>query len=408
MGKANEINRQRYDFFISYYSGTGSAFAKHLKDYAKDFRSNAFLDTEDIPKSIIKETDEWRSHIDHAIEDSTRFILILTLGFKERPEIKREYRKALDKRINVLLFKKEDLADEELIMKIGDETVDFSRYEYTSFSDKYDLLEKVRETLGGKRKPQKTSLFIIKAEELIAAEGLEIKQTNKPILEIVVGPSGNGEEWLPTIDHKNRELLSLNPYCDNYCNMKARRNFFECESWSKEKPLYFFLRVNADGFFHLVEPLHNDEQYWLDVIFGQVLDMLVYCIIVMKDKQLNTKQSVFICLRNVCGLDVRTAHFQRIGYSFPNSAPEPFLAEFDPASSWKEIGIVLKKIYRELCQEVSYEIAEEEINQRLQEMTKYNFYVRSSHDCRGLHCHIFLQAIKIDDFGFTDKNQKVE
>ena len=405
MSKANETNRQNYDFFISYYFGTGFAFAKYLKDHAKDFGRNAFLDTEDISKSIIEETDEWRSHIDHAIEDSTSFILILTLGFKERHEIKRELKKAFDKGINVLLFKKEDLADEELIMKIDNETVDFSKKEYTSFSNECDLLAKVEETLRGKRKPQKTSLFRSEAEKLIAAEGLEIKQTNKPILEMVVGPSGNSEEWLPTIDHKNRELLSLSPYCDNYCNIKARRNFFECESWSKEKPLYFLLRVNADGFFHLVEPLHHDEQYWLDAIFNQVLDMLLYCITVMKNKQLNTKQSVFICLRNVCGLDVRTVvHFQRFGYSFPNSAPEPFLAEFNPASNWKEIGIVLKKIYIELCQEVSYEITEGEINQRLHEMIKHNFYVCSSHDHRGLHCHIFLQAIKIDDFGFTDKN----
>jgi hypothetical protein len=225
---------------------------------------------------------------------------------------------------------------------------------------------------------------------------------------MVVGPSGNSEEWLPTIDHKNRELLSLSPYCNNSCDMKARRNFFEYESWSKEKPLDFFLRVNADGFFHLVEPLRHNEQYWLDAIFSQVLDMLLYCYMVMKNKQLNTKQSVFICLRNVCGLDVRTTDYQRFRYSFPNSAPEQFLAEFNPASNPKEIGIVLKKIYIELCQEVSYEITEGEINQKLDEMTKRNFYVRSSHDHTGLYCHIFLQAIKIDDFGFTDKNQKVE
>jgi hypothetical protein len=372
MSKANETNGQGYDFFISYYFGTGFAFAKYLKDYAKNFGRNAFLDKEDIPKDIIEETDIWRSHIDRAIGNSKKFILIMTRGFNERPEIKREWKKASENGINALLFKKDDLADEELIMKIDNETFDFSKYLYTPFSDKHDLLAKVEGTLSGKLKPQETSSFGSKAEKLIAAEGLEIKQTGKPILEMVVGPSGNSKEWLPATDQKNRELLSLSPYCGNYSNMKARRNFFECESWNREKPLDFFLRVYADGFFHLVEPLHHNEQYWLEVIFSQVLDMLLYCITVMKNKQLDTKQSVFICLRNVCGLDVRVADFQRIGYSFPNSVPEPFLAEFNPASNRKEIEIVLKKIYKELCQEVSYEISEKDINQGLQEMIKHS------------------------------------
>ena len=43
-----------YDVFISYYSKTGQDFARYLKNGLGDFSVNAFLDEEDIPKSIKK------------------------------------------------------------------------------------------------------------------------------------------------------------------------------------------------------------------------------------------------------------------------------------------------------------------------------------------------------------------
>jgi len=41
-----------YDVFIAYYRRTGLDFAKHLKNGLTDQRISAFLDIEDIPKSI--------------------------------------------------------------------------------------------------------------------------------------------------------------------------------------------------------------------------------------------------------------------------------------------------------------------------------------------------------------------
>jgi hypothetical protein len=150
MSRATENSDEDYDFFISYYSGTGSVFAKYLKEHAKHFGRNAFLDNENIHKDVKEETDEWRSQIDQAIKKSKNFVLIMTLGFRERHEIKRELEKAFDNKINVLFFKKEDLDKQELIMRIDNKTTDFSKYEYTPFTNECDLLEKVEETLRGK------------------------------------------------------------------------------------------------------------------------------------------------------------------------------------------------------------------------------------------------------------------
>jgi len=405
MSKATETRNKKHDFFISYYSGTGFVFAKYLREHAKDFGRDAFLDKVDIDKNINEETDEWRSQIDQAIEESNNVILIMTLGFKERREIKRELEKAWENGISVFLFKKDDLDDRELIMEIDTKTIDFSKNEYTPFSDACDLLTKVENTLRGKRVSQKKSSFIQEAEKIIAAEGLEIKQANIPILEMVVGASYDNEEWLPA-NSQNGNLLSLSPYHYKCGQMRPKRGFFEYEPYNKEKPLDFFLKVTTNGFFHLVEPLRHDELFYLDVFFHQILEMLFYCITVMKNKQLNTKQSAVIYLRNVRNLDVRLVSFQRARYSFSNSAPEPFFAEFNPSSDWKEIGAVVQKVYGELCQEIGYtDTTEEIIKQRLREIVRFNFY-RSPQEYIGLGHHILLPAIQADDLGFVVEKKK--
>jgi hypothetical protein len=94
-----------FDLFISYYSGTGATFAKYLKEHSKDIGNlNAFLDVENVPKKITSDTDEWRSYIDQAIENSKIFLLIMTRRFNERREVIREYCKAIDCRIPMLLL----------------------------------------------------------------------------------------------------------------------------------------------------------------------------------------------------------------------------------------------------------------------------------------------------------------
>jgi len=401
MNKATETRNKKHDFFISYYSGTGFVFVKYLREHAKDFGRDAFLDKMDIDRNISEETDEWRSKIDQAIEESNNVVLIMTLGFKGRREIKRELKKAWDNRISVFFFKKDDLDDRELIMEIETEKIDFSKKEYTPFSDECDLLTKVEDTLRGKPISPKKSSFLQQAEKLISTEGSEIRQANIPILEMVVGASYNNEEWLPA-NPQNGSLLSLNPYC----HMRPKRGFFECEPHSREKPLGFFLKVTSNGFFHLVNPLRHDELFYLDVIFKQILNMLLYCVSVMKNKQLNGKQSAVIYLRNVRNQDIRIGALQRTRYSFSNNDPEPFFAEFNPSSDLKEIGAVVQKIYEELCQEVGYvDVTEDIIKRRLRAIVLFSFY-NSPKEYHGLGCHNFLPAITADDLGFDVEKKK--
>ena len=86
---------ENFDVFISYYSKTGVDFARMLKQGLRDQNVSAFLDEQDIPKSIDMETDEFRNHIDNAIRQSKNFFLIMTVGFNKRKEVARELKMAL-------------------------------------------------------------------------------------------------------------------------------------------------------------------------------------------------------------------------------------------------------------------------------------------------------------------------
>jgi hypothetical protein len=140
VGYATEVS-PCYDFFISYYHGTGFDFAKYLKDHVKDFNRTAFLDKSDIHTEVREQSDEWRAQIDEGITNSKNFVLLMTLGFNNRPEIKREWKKALASGSKCILFKKDNLRDQDLLMELDNEIIDFSKYNYSKFSDNCELLD---------------------------------------------------------------------------------------------------------------------------------------------------------------------------------------------------------------------------------------------------------------------------
>jgi hypothetical protein len=411
---ANKDNKI-YDFFILYYQATGLPYARHLKAHASELHRTAFLDKEDIRADIKEDSDEWRLQIDQGIANSKNFILVMTLEFNDRPEIKREWKIACNNGIRRFLFKKDGLDNQELIMETDEGKIDFSKWDYTPFNNECDLLTEVENGLRGKPNPPKMPLFDIVAEKLITNEGLEIKQTNESLLEIVIGQSGTSEEWLPTgTTNENEDLLNVSPYYSQDVKMTARRNYYEIASARKKyclvEPLAddtkidFLLKVTSNGFFHLVEPLRPHKgHHYLESIFRQIFDMLLYAIQVLKYQQIKNDQTFKVILKNVQGLELMAVEdFPLPRYFFPKSDPAPFRGEFNPSSSWKEIGLAMKKIFGEVCQEINYTPSDGAINERLNEMLRSNFYVKYNHNFIGSRKHISLPNINISEFGFEE------
>jgi hypothetical protein len=393
MGQTAENNDESYDFFISYYSGTGFVFAKYLREHAKEFGRNAFLDKVDIDRNITEETDEWRSQIDQAIRKSKNFVLIMTLGFKERQEIKRELKKAFDNGIIVLLFKKEELDSQDLIMRIDNKTIDFSRNEYTPFVNECDLLEKVEQALRGKRRLQRGSSFKNEADRLIAKEGLEIKGISKPLIEVVIGSKDDSEDWLVS-SHENQFLVSIFP---NHCEVTARREFFECETKGR-----FFLKVSIDGFFHVILPLESDRRkpnlYYVDLIAYRIIEILTYCVRIMKFRNVAGEQSMLIILRNMGGKEVTfTDTLSLRTYSFANQLETEFSFDFNPKDDWKEIAKILVDIFKELCMEMGCaDIKESTVKERVFQILLGMPELRTEY--RGA---VTIPRITIHDFGLN-------
>jgi hypothetical protein len=154
----NEEKVKGFDVFIAYYSGTGIDFARFLKRKLKDFDIDAFLDEEDIPKSIKSKTEEWRAWIDKAIMNSDRFVLVMTVGFNTRREVLRELELAIENNIERIHCRHRDLGRRDLLVEIEGKQIDLSRFEYVTFDSEADLVRKVVTILNKKVEIEKYNI----------------------------------------------------------------------------------------------------------------------------------------------------------------------------------------------------------------------------------------------------------
>lgn len=397
----SEENAIKYDLFISYYSGTGIDFAKYLKAKLKDFGISAFLDKEDIPKSVKFDSDEWRKIIDEAILNSHKFFLLMTLGFNLRSEVLRELKLAIDNHIERIHFKHVNLSDKDLIVKIGDEILDLSKFQYTDFDDEPDLLRKLgAELLGREYAYTKKSVFMKTTQRIINSEGSTARFKDRPIIEVVIGSSDEAIEWFP-ITPENRKIVGMSPI--RCSGITPRRKFFECESESEE-----FFRIHTNGFFHFIAPIiYNTEKNfgWIDVVIRQILEMFSYSIRVMKLKEINADQTIYVILRNIANFEVTfdNSPWHR-RYNFCSESPEvEFVYHLNPTDDWSEIRKTFVKIFRDLCTEVGeIDITDITINRKL-----YNILKRLEHiHMEYRNNNVIMPRIKMEKFGFTEEEKK--
>lgn len=391
------MKTKKYDVFISYYSGTGSDFAKFLKTKLKDFGINSFLDISDIPKSIKKESDEWRKIIDEALLNSKKFILLMTLGFNSRPEVLRELKIASDKKIERIQFKHVNLPEKDLTVKIENKIHDLSKFQYLEFENEPDLLRKLGAELFGSvtLENQKTTFFKF-AQDLIYNEGANVRRKNIPMIEIVIGSTNKIENWFP-ISNDNKKIVQMAPI---WCNCTTRRKFYECETRKDT-----FLRVYPNGFFHFIIPIIFDDQKnlsWIDVIVHQIIDVLIYCIRVMKYRNVNINQSFIAKLRNFTNLEFKfdMSFFHR-SYTFcPELTEIDFTNSFNPQDDWKDFRIIFENLFQDLCMELGIsDIPESNIKKRIVTILKKNSNIHTEYKLDNIIFH----RLGIDDFGYNEE-----
>jgi len=390
---------KKYDIFLSYYSGTGIDFAKYLKSKLKDFGINAFLDIKDIPKSVKKDSDEWRKIIDESLLNSNKLILLMTLGFNSRPEVLRELKIAIDNKIERIQFKHVNLQKKDLIVKIEDKTLDLSKFQYLEFDDEPDLLRKLGvELTGSESTKSKKSIFSRITQNIMNSEGESVRLNDNPMLEVVIGSTNEALEWLP-ITTDNKKLVGMAPI---RCTVTTRRNFFECDSREDE-----FLRVHTNGFFHFIVPIIYDTEKnlsWIDVLIHQILDIFVYCTRVMKYKQITSEQSLYVKLRNISNLELTfDGFFFSRRYNFcPEFSEVDFTYSFNPKEGWLKIREIFEKIFKDLCMELGIiDITDSVINKRLFDILRKNPNIHTKYH----YGNVIIPLINMDEFGFREEKR---
>jgi hypothetical protein len=383
MSKENIV---KYDVFIAYYRRTGSDFATHLKEGLKDLGYSAFLDSYDIPSSVKDGSDEWRMCRDKALSNSDKMLLIMTTGFDTRPEVLHETGLAMDKGIEVVYFKHKDLPyDVELMIK--GKKINLSKYPLNSFDTSPDLLRKSLAILKNPYSPLVESVFDDMVGKYIKSEGGFIRNSPSPMIEIIIGSTNKVVNWLPP-NEENKAIVFASPYCSR--NIIARRYYYECGTLQEE-----FFRVHVNGYFHLMTLIETRREgyVFIDHLMSNILEMLIYCIRVMKRKDIDTNQSIYIKFRNVRDIRLRFYPWGRSVFNFASDEPEPYIKQFNPREEWSAFKKLFNAIYRELCIDLGRSTTTDlTINKELWGIIR---------EIRTTHQSAKIPNVELEEFGFT-------
>lgn len=393
MGNAKKA---RYDIFIGYYRRTGIDFARMLKEGLKDFGYSTFLDIYDISSSVKENSDEWRISRDESLINSDRLLLIMTIGFNTRAEVLHEIELAKEKGIEILYFKHEDLSydsdDLEVILK--GEKINLSKYPLNSFTNGPDLLRKTIKTIEKPDRPLVVeSVFEDVVKKYVESEGNDIRRLTNPMIEIIIGSTNNIVNWLSP-NKENDAIVRASPYCLG--NIRSYRYYYDIETLPR-----VFFRVHINGYFHFLTLLEIETYDFLplDYLIYDLLELLIYCIRVMKKKKISINQSIYIQFRNMKNIKLKFDRGTIRPRYFPSNELEPYKKQFNPEDQWSSFKKLFTMIYREICIDLAYPtITDVIINRRLYRI------LRRMKGIRTLYSSI--PNVELKELGFTEEEMK--
>ena len=233
-------------------------------------------------------------------------------------------------------------------------------------------------------------------KKYIQSEGDTMRNSGKPMIEIIVGSTNKMVDWLPP-NEKNKAIIFASPYC--FRNITPRRYYYECETLPEE-----FFRVHVNGYSHLITLIQTRSEDFvpIDYLMYKILEMLIYCIRVMKKKDIDTDQSIYIKFRNVRDIRLKFDRFSYKTFNFATNETEPYIKQFNPEAGWSTFKKLFNEIYRELCIDLGYpEITDLIINQRLWGI------IRGMREIRTIYQSTNIPNIDLKEFGFTTEEMNI-
>jgi len=235
----------------------------------------------------------------------------------------------------------------------------------------------------------KASLF-----ERRCVETKRIKEVpTKPLMEIFIGSTYEGEEWLPA-NEENLAIMRCIPYVFRTALDKIvpRRAYFEFKSKSPE----IFAKMDSDGFFHAVIPLLvEEEKYCLSWIVNDIAQALFFIVRVMKKKGVKTEQTLRIDLHGIRGIRVLPffRYWSHREWAFSEGEDFVFYQKtFNPKEKWVVLFNLLCEIYKEICIDLGIvEIKDETVAQNVKNIVREMDTLRTTYTPAG------LEALSLDE-----------
>lgn len=129
----------KYEVFICYRQNTGKDFALHLWEGLREYDHAAFLDTKDIPTRFRQGTEKWRAYRNDAITNCEIFLMIITRGFENSPEIQNEIDLAIKQNRDFMCLRHTYLPANMIIKPLAN----LGEYQQITFETSEGLLREV-------------------------------------------------------------------------------------------------------------------------------------------------------------------------------------------------------------------------------------------------------------------------
>jgi predicted ATPase len=129
-----------FDVFLCYKKSSAKDFADHLKAGLEELGLHTFLDSKDIPLSVVDKEVGWSRIRDNALNESKFFILIMTPGFDLSSEVVKEIDMARKQTNKTFIFFRHRNMGRRIVVKFANDSLDIGRLEQVSFESKEELL----------------------------------------------------------------------------------------------------------------------------------------------------------------------------------------------------------------------------------------------------------------------------
>ena len=137
----------KYEVFICYKQSTAKDYALHLWEGLRERQITAFLDIKDIPRKFKEGTDKWRACRDKAIIDCKTFLMIVTRGFENSPEIQKEIAWAIKEKKEFMCLRRRILSPDIPINLLMKKRINLEDYQQIPFDTPEELLRNVLDNL---------------------------------------------------------------------------------------------------------------------------------------------------------------------------------------------------------------------------------------------------------------------